>query len=142
MFPEPKFVPLDFERLSVEEQQKRAAEFYRLMNRRRTVREFSAKEVPLEIIENAVRAAGTAPSGANMQPWRFILVKDAEIKRGIREAAEREEFENYHGRMPARWLKWLAPLGTDEHKPFLEIAPFLIVVFRIDFLIDAETEAT
>lgn len=142
MFPEPKFIPLDFERLSVEEQQKRAAEFYRLMNRRRTVREFSAKEVPLEILENAVRAAGTAPSGANMQPWRFVVVQDQKIKRQIREAAEREEFENYHGRMPARWLKWLAPLGTDEHKPFLEIAPFLIVVFRIDFLIDAETGET
>ncbi|MDQ4120503.1 MAG: nitroreductase family protein [Acidobacteriota bacterium] len=142
MFPKPKFVPLDFERLPVEEQQKRAAEFYRLINRRRTVREFSSEEVPIEIIENAVRTAGTAPSGANMQPWRFVLVKNKEIKRQIREAAEREEFENYHGRMPARWLKWLAPLGTDEHKPFLEIAPVLIVVFRIDFLVDAETGET
>lgn len=142
MFPEPKFVRLDFERLSVEEQQKRTADFYRLMSRRRTVREFSDEEVPLEIIKDAIRAAGTAPSGANMQPWRFVVIRDAKIKREIREAAEREEFENYHGRMPARWLKWLAPLGTDEHKPFLEIAPFLIVVFRVDFLIDAATGDT
>lgn len=142
MFPEPKFVRLNFEHLSAAEQIEKAAEFYEWMNRRRTIREFSAREIPPSVVENAVRAAGTAPSGANMQPWHFVVVKDREIKRQIREAAEKEEFENYHGRMPARWLKWLAPLGTDEHKPFLEVAPVLIAVFRIDFLIDPETGET
>ena len=142
MFPEPVFVPLDFERLTIEEQLAKSAKFYQTMRRRRTVRQFSSEEVPFSIIENAVRVAGTAPSGANMQSWHFVVVKNREIKRQIREAAEREEFENYYGRMPARWLKWLAPLGTDEHKPFLEIAPVLIVVFRIDFLIVAKTGET
>jgi nitroreductase len=139
---QPKFVPLEFTRIPAEEQTKRAAEFYELMNRRRTVREFSDEAVPFEIIENAVRAAGTAPSGANFQPWRFVCVVDPEIKKQIRVAAEKEEYENYHGRMPARWLRHLAILGTDEHKPFLEIAPVLIVVFRIDFLMDETTGET
>jgi len=139
---QPKFVPLEFERIASAEQAKRAAEFYELMNRRRTIRDFSDADVPLEIIEAAIRTAGTAPSGAHMQPWQFVVVRDREVKKQIRVAAEKEEFDNYHGRMPPRWLKWLAPLGTDEHKPFLEIAPYLIVVFRVDFLIDAETGET
>ena len=101
------------------------------MNQRRTVREFSARGVPLELIETAIATAGTAPSGANMQPWRFVVVKDPDVKRRIREAAEKEEFESYHGRMSEKWLRRLAILGTDEHKPFLDIAPYLIVVFRI-----------
>jgi nitroreductase len=138
----PDFIQLEFERLSQNEQLRRSHEFYELMNRRRTVREFSDEDVPFEIVENAVRAAGTAPSGAHMQPWQFVVIRDKEIKKQIRMAAEKEEFENYHGRMPARWLKWLAPLGTDEHKPFLEIAPYLIVVFRVDFLIDESTGET
>lgn len=96
------------------------------------MRDFSDEAVPFEIVEQAIRAAGTAPSGANMQPWRFVVVKDADIKRQIRIAAEREEYESYHGRMSAKWLKRLDRLGTDEHKPFLETAPFLIVVFRIN----------
>ena len=128
----PNFVPLDFQKIEPAEQIKRAAEFYEHLNRRRTVRDFSAEAVPLEIIEKAVLTAGTAPSGANMQPWRFVVVKDAETKRKIREAAEMEEYESYHGRMSEKWLKRLAVLGTDEHKPFLEIAPYLIVVFRIN----------
>lgn len=123
---------LEFERpSSVSKQLARVADFYKTMSRRRTVRDFSDEPVPIEVIETAIRAAGTAPSGANMQPWRFVVVRDQETKRRIREAAEREEFESYHGRMSEKWLRRLAPLGTDEHKPFLEIAPYLIVVFRI-----------
>jgi iodotyrosine deiodinase len=140
----PKFIPLDFQKIEDEtEQIRRARKFYENLNRRRTVRDFSGKNVPFEIIENAVRTAGTAPSGANMQPWRFVVVQDKETKRKIREAAEREEFESYRKRMSDKWLKRLAPLGTDEHKPFLEIAPFLIVVFRITSVVEnGETEPT
>ncbi len=139
---EPKFIPLNFTQLSPEEQHARSENFYELMHRRRTVREFSAEDVPFELIERAIATAGTAPSGANMQPWRFVVVRDAEVKRRIREAAEAEERASYEGRMPARWLNRLAPLGTDWHKPFLEIAPYLIVVFRIDYLADEATGET
>ncbi len=140
---EPKFTPLDFRRIEKPEQIKRAEEFYENLNRRRTVRDFSAETVPFEIIEQAILAAGTAPSGANMQPWRFVVVKDADIKREIRVRAEREEYESYHGRMSEKWLRRLAILGTDEHKPFLETAPFLIVVFRINSVTEnGETEPT
>lgn len=141
-FPEPKFIELSFKHISSEEQTKNVNEFYEEMNRRRTVRDFSDEPVEFEIIERAIATAGTAPSGANIQPWRFVVVKDAEVKKQIRVAAEEEERLSYHGRMPERWLRRLAPLGTDEHKPFLEIAPYLIVVFRIDFLIDEETGET
>jgi iodotyrosine deiodinase len=140
--PEPVFTPLHFARLAPDEQKRRAADFYELMARRRTVRDYSDEDVPLGIIERAIAAAGTAPSGANMQPWRFVVVRDREVKRQIRIAAEAEEKLNYEGRMPERWLRRLAPLGTDWRKPFLEIAPYLIVVFRIDYLIDAETGET
>lgn len=131
-FPRPDLVPLEFRYIETEaEQILRADEFYREMDLRRTVRDFTDKEVPFDLIEKAILTAGTAPSGAHMQPWRFVIVRDPEVKRKIREAAEKEEYESYHGRMPDRWLKRLAPLGTDHHKPFLEIAPYLIVVFRI-----------
>ena len=137
------FISLGFQKVSPDEQLEKAVEFYEMLNRRRTVRDFSDQEFPFEIVEKAILAAGTAPSGANMQPWRFVVVKDKEIKRKIREAAEREEFESYHGRMSEKWLKRLAPLGTDEHKPFLEIAPYLIVVFRINSITeDGATEPT
>jgi iodotyrosine deiodinase len=141
---EPKFIALDFQRIEDEtEQIKRARDFYENLNRRRTVREFSDKNVPFEIIERAILTAGTAPSGANMQPWRFVVVASPNIKKQIREAAEKEEFESYKKRMSDKWLKRLAPLGTDEHKPFLEIAPYLIVVFRITSIVeDGESEPT
>ena len=130
--PEPKFIALDFQKIEDEtEQINRSREFYDNLTRRRTVREFSDKNVPFEIIEKAILTAGTAPSGANMQPWRFVVIKSPAIKKQIREAAEREERESYKKRMSDKWLRRLAPLGTDEHKPFLEIAPYLIVVFRI-----------
>ena len=100
---------------------------------RRSVRAFSSDPVPDEVIDLAIEAAASAPSGANMQPWRFVVVKDPTLKRAIREAAEKEEYENYHGRMSPEWLRALAPLETDWHKEFLEIAPFLIVVFKEDY---------
>lgn len=129
---QPKLKPLSFTRLESETDQiASVGTFFDLMSRRRTVRDFSDEAVPIEIIETAIRAAGTAPSGANMQPWRFVVVRDPATKQKIREAAEIEERESYGGRMSEKWLRRLAPLGTDEHKPFLEIAPYLIVVFRI-----------
>jgi iodotyrosine deiodinase len=108
---------------------RRASEFYEDIRRRRTVREFSERPVAREVIEDCLRAAGTAPNGANMQPWHFVVVSDATMKRQIRVAAEREEYEFYHHKAPQEWLDALAPLGTNEHKPFLEIAPYLIVIF-------------
>ncbi len=142
-FPPPKFIPLDFREISSDEQSRRANDFFEMLRRRRTVRDYSDRDVPLELIEKAIATAGTAPSGANLQPWRFVVVRDAEIKRKIREAAEIEEYESYHNRMSEKWLRRLAPLGTNEHKPFLEIAPYLIVVFRINsFVEDGETEPT
>jgi nitroreductase len=105
---------------------------------RRTVRDFSSDPIPDEVLELALRAAHSAPSGANMQPWSFVVVKDSAIKHEIRIAAEKEERENYDGRMPEEWLRALAPLQTDWHKEFLEIAPALIVVFKRDYGIAAD----
>lgn len=123
-------VPLDFERLPAEETLRRAREVYARLDRRRSVREFAPDPVPREAIELAVRAASTAPSGAHRQPWRFVLVDEPALKRKIRIAAEEEEHESYvGGRMPPEWIEALAPLGTDWHKPFLETAPYLVVVF-------------
>lgn len=142
-FPSPSFIPLDFVEIPEAAQAERAAKFLELLSRRRTVREYSTRDIPLSLIEQAIATAGTAPSGANMQPWRFVVVRDPAIKRQIREAAEKEEYESYHGRMSEKWLRRLAVLGTDEHKPFLELAPYLIVVFRINSVTeDGETEPT
>lgn len=123
------FLPLEFHSLPEDEMRSRAEAFNERMRQRRSVRHFSDRGVPIEIIENCLKAAATAPSGANMQPWHFVLVKDLGLKRRIREAAEKEEREFYHGRAPKEWLEALEPLGTDEQKPFLEIAPYLIAVF-------------
>lgn len=136
------FIPLEFARLDAREQRRRAEEFHELMRRRRTVREFAPDPVPLEIIERAIATAGTAPSGANQQPWRFIVVGDPAVKREIRLAAEAEESDNYNRRFPNEWLEALAPLGTDWHKEFLEIAPWLIVVFQIDYGIRREADGS
>jgi len=126
-------VPLDFRRLEPSQQLEESRQFVKRMAGRRSVRFFSPEPVPFELIENAIRCAALAPSGANQQPWRFVVVQDPEIKRRIREAAEAEERESYEHRMPADWREALAPLGTDWHKEFLETAPYLIIVFRIDF---------
>jgi nitroreductase len=111
----------------------RARELHRLLRKRRTVRDFSERAVPREIIEECLLAAATAPSGANQQPWHFVVVSDPEIKKRIREAAEAEEREFYGGRAPDEWLEALSHLGTDEHKPFLEEAPYLIVIFAQNY---------
>ncbi len=125
-----EFHPLAFERLSPNEQLARSRAFHEQMRTRRTVRHFSTEPVPFKLVENAIKTAATAPSGANQQPWTFVVVSDAELKRQIRIAAEAEEKESYEHRMSDEWLEALAPLGTDWHKPHLEDAPYLIVVFR------------
>jgi nitroreductase len=126
------------ERLSPEDSIARAREFLATIVSRRTIRDFASDDVPNEIIELAIRAAASAPSGANMQPWKFVVVRHPEIKRRIRVAAEEEERENYGGRMPEEWLRALAPLQTGWRKEFLEIAPVLIVVFKEDYGIAAD----
>ncbi len=137
--PPPRFIPYRIAALTDDERAARARDFYALMRARRTVRDFSPAPVPFSLIEIAIATAGAAPSGANMQPWRFVVVTDEDVKRKIREAAEQEERESYERRMPARWLRRLAPLGTDWRKPFLEIAPYLIIVFQINSVTDDET---
>ncbi len=127
-------VPLQtYNEYPVDEMRRRSAEFFTEVDRRRTVREFSDRPVPRDIIENALRAAGTAPSGANLQPWHFSVVSDAATKKQIRIAAEAEEREFYEHRASAEWLAALEPLGTDSDKPFLETAPYLITVFLRKF---------
>ena len=131
---QPRFVPLaGYQGYPPDEMGRRAAAFLELMRRRRTVREFSGQPVPREVIEDCLRTAGTAPSGANMQPWHFVVVSDPAVKRRIRAAAEEEERAFYGGRAPQEWLDALAPLGTDADKPFLEVAPYLIVIFAERF---------
>jgi len=123
-------IPLQqYREFPVEEMRERLEEFYADMNRRRTVREFSARPVPRDLIETALKVANTAPSGANLQPWHFVAVSGPETKKNIREAAEAEEREFYTHRASEEWLAALEPLGTDERKPFLETAPYLIAVF-------------
>ena len=125
------FIPYRPERLPEEEMLRRAREYYEELDRRRSVRFFSPDPVPRELIELAIRAASTAPSGAHKQPWRFVVIGDPAIKREIRVAAEAEEHESYiGGRMPPDWLEALAPFGTSWEKPYLEIAPWIVVVFE------------
>lgn len=127
---EPEFESLSsYREYPVAEMRRRAESFHEEMVRRRTVRHFCDRPVPRDIIERCLMTAVSAPSGANMQPWHFVVVSDRDIKRRIREAAEKEERAFYRERAPQEWLDALAPLGTDENKPFLEVAPYLIVVF-------------
>lgn len=124
------FVPYYPPAYAPAETAQRAADFYQYMDGRRSVRHFSDRPVPRSVIEQLVLTASTAPSGAHKQPWTFCVVSDPIVKKSIREAAEQEEYESYNGRMSDAWLQDLAPLGTDWQKPFLETAPWLIVVFR------------
>lgn len=138
--PEHPFIPLTFERLAPEEMRRRAESFYREMDRRRSVRHFSSEPVPRELVEQAIRTASTAPSGAHRQPWLFVAVDDAGIRREIRQAAEEEERKNYGERFPEEWIEALEPLGTHWEKPYLEHAPWLVVVFEELFGYDEEGE--
>lgn len=127
---EHKHVPLTgYDDVSHAQMFRRAEDIREMLSKRRTIRDFSDKAVPRDVIESAIRAAGTAPSGANHQPWHFTAISNADIKRQIRVAAEAEEAEFYGGRAPEEWLEALAPIGTDASKPFLETAPWLIAVF-------------
>lgn len=124
------FIP--YPGLQYEEQQviDHSIAFFNLMNQRRSLREFSGRPIPKTVIEHIIKTASSAPSGAHKQPWTFCAVSNPEVKKAIREAAEKEEYENYHGRMSEDWLEDLVPFGTDWHKPFLETAPYLIIVFK------------
>lgn len=133
------FIPFEPRNFLEDETKKRASEFFAYMDKRRSLRHFSDRAVPKEVIENLIRTASTAPSGAHQQPWTFCAISSADIKSQIREAAEKEEYENYHGRMSDRWLKDLEAFGTDHIKPFLEIAPWLIVVMKRSYeVVDGE----
>jgi len=136
-----KFVPYsEYKRFSTEETKRRSKKFLQEMKYRRTVREFSDQPVSREVIENCLQVAGTAPSGANFQPWHFVVISDQKIKKEIREEAEKEERNFYQGKAPQEWLDALAPLGTDEDKSFLEIAPYLIVVFAQSYRLLADSK--
>ena len=132
------FIPLDFSPLEEQAMQQQAESFYLQMSKRRSVRDFSDRPIPLSVLEHAILAAGTAPSGANMQPWHFVVVQSPEIKKSIRLAAEKEERELYEHRASDEWLDALAPLGTDANKPFLETAPALIAIFLKKVTIDED----
>ncbi len=137
------FRPLtEYTRLPESEMKARAAAFADELRRRRTVRDYSPEPVSREIIEEAIRAAGSAPNGANRQPWHFVAVSDPAVKHRIREAAEAEEREFYENRAPDEWLEALAPLGTDQHKPFLEVAPWLIAIFAERYTVESDGRKT
>ena len=135
-------IPLDFTERPPEEIRERAQSFYEVMAQRRSVRDFSDRSVPRECIAAAIRTAGTAPSGANRQPWQFVAVDDPTLKREIREAAEEEERTTYEERMSDEWREALAPLGTDWRKPFLETAPWLVVCFAKPYDVDEDGSKT
>lgn len=131
-------IPLAFDRIPLDVTLARGRDFYDEMSKRRTTRHFSSDPVPRAAIELAIRAAATAPSGAHQQPWTFVAVSDAELKARIREAAEREEHAFYHGKAPDAWLEALALLGTDEHKAHLTDAPWVVVLFRQSYGLNAD----
>lgn len=127
---QPRFVPYrDYREYPVEEMRQRADDFYAELRRRRTVRDFEARPIPRDVIETCLLAAGTAPNGANRQPWHFVVVTDPQLRGSIRAAAEKEEQDFYTHRAPREWLEALAPLGTGPEKPFLETASCLIAIF-------------
>ncbi len=133
------FIPYTGTTFTTEESAQRSLDYFNFHNRRRSVREYSDRPVPLEVIEQVIKTAGTAPSGAHKQPWTFCLVSNPDTKKAIREAAEAEEYESYTKRMSDQWLKDLEPFGTNWKKPFLEIAPYLIIVFKRAYeMVDGE----
>ena len=132
------FIPYTAQRMSAEESAKKSADYRAYMDQRRSIRFFSDKAVSEEVIENLIMAASTAPSGAHKQPWTFCAVSNPEIKAAIRKAAEEEEYKSYHGRMSEEWIEDLKPFGTDWHKDFLTISPWLIIVFKKAFDYDGE----
>ena len=136
------FIPYDAPRYEDQAMLERSQSFYELMDQRRSVRQFSDKPVDRRVLEDLIRTASSAPSGAHKQPWTFALVTNAELKHRIRLLAEREEFENYNGRMSDRWLEDLAKLGTNHIKEFLDIAPYLVVVFKKAYEFDQEGKKT
>jgi len=133
-----EFIPLEIQKLSEKEVIAKSENYYKKISKRRSVRDFSDKEIPREVIESILKAAGSAPSGANKQPWTFCVISNTELKSEIRKLAEIEEYENYHGRMSDSWKEDLEHLGTDHIKEFLEIAPYLIVVFKKVYDLDEE----
>ena len=133
-------VPFHFVPLSEEKMMARAEAFCEQMHERRSIRFFSEKHVPKRLIELAIRTAGSAPSGAHRQPWRFVAVSNPKLKQAIREGAEKEEYESYNGRMADEWLEALAPIGTDWRKPFLETVPWIVVCFAENYGIDEAGE--
>ena len=133
-----EFITLQTQKLSEKEVIAKSENYYKKISKRRSVRDFSDKEIPREVIESILKAAGSAPSGANKQPWTFCVISNTELKSEIRKLAEIEEYENYHGRMSDSWKEDLEHLGTDHIKEFLEIAPYLIVVFKKNYDLDED----
>ena len=133
-----EFIPLQTQKLSEKEVIAKSENYFKKISKRRSVRDFSDKEVPREVIESILKAAGSAPSGANKQPWTFCVISNTELKSEIRKLAEIEEYENYHGRMSDSWKEDLKHLGTNHIKDFLEVAPYLIVVFKKVYDLDEE----
>lgn len=131
-------IPYEANTYSSEEMIQKIGAYYRFMDKRRSIREFSDRPVPKEVIAQIIRTASTAPSGAHKQPWTFCAISDPQLKKQIREAAEKEEYENYHGRMSDTWLEDLKVFGTDWQKPYIETVPWIIVVFRKIYELDEE----
>lgn len=138
---EPRFIPYHHDTYSDEEMTSRSHSYWEWLDKRRTVRQFSDEPIPMSVLENVIRAASTAPSGAHKQPWTFCVITDPTMKKEIRIEAEKEEKLSYEQRMPQEWLDDLVPFGTDWHKEFLEIAPALIVVFRRNYEIAEKGKA-
>tara|TARA_B100000427_G_scaffold78915_1_gene64299 strand:- start:389 stop:1054 length:666 start_codon:yes stop_codon:yes gene_type:complete len=131
---------LNFTKQTIKEMKFNSKEFYNKIKERRTVREFQTKKIDFEIIRNAILAAGTAPNGANLQPWQFVIIKNKNIKKKIRIAAEKEEKAFYNGKAPKEWLKALEPLGTDHNKEFIEKAPYLIAIFEKKYSLNGKNK--
>lgn len=138
---EPRFIPYHHYSYSDKEMSRRSQKYWQWLDKRRTVRQFSDVPIPMPVLENMIRAASTAPSGAHKQPWTFCLITDPDLKKEIRIAAEKEEKLSYEQRMPREWLDDLVPFGTDWHKEFLETAPALIIVFRRNYEFAEEGKA-